>query len=98
MTVAGTTLAAPAWARNHESARTERTTGILDFMSEATTNVPSESKAGSPSPASRGADMAVFREDFPILQRAAASGAALAYLDNAASAQHPRAVIYAITD
>ncbi len=67
-------------------------------MSEATTNVPSESVARGPASSTRATDMAVYREDFPILQRAAASGAPLAYLDNAASAQHPTAVIDAISD
>lgn len=39
-----------------------------------------------------------FRGDFPILQRKTQSGAPLAYLDNAASAQRPQAVIDAISD
>lgn len=38
------------------------------------------------------------RDDFPILQRHVASGAPLAFLDNAASTQHPRQVIRALTD
>ncbi len=38
------------------------------------------------------------RADFPILSRASASGALLAYLDNAASTQRPRAVIDAMSD
>ncbi len=42
--------------------------------------------------------MSRYREDFPILQRATASGAPLAFLDNAASSQRPRAVIDAMSD
>ncbi|MGI9471086.1 MAG: aminotransferase class V-fold PLP-dependent enzyme [Rubripirellula sp.] len=38
------------------------------------------------------------RDDFPILSRKVASGAPLAFLDNAASTQHPRQVIDAISD
>lgn len=39
-----------------------------------------------------------LRGDFPILQRTTASGAPLAFLDNAASAQRPQSVIDAISD
>ncbi|QEF97661.1 putative cysteine desulfurase [Stieleria maiorica] len=39
-----------------------------------------------------------IRPDFPILQRKSASGAPLAFLDNAASAQRPQVVIDAISD
>ncbi len=39
-----------------------------------------------------------YRDDFPILARTSASGAPLAYLDNAASTQRPRAVIDAMSD
>ncbi len=43
-------------------------------------------------------DIGRYRNDFPILQRTVASGAPLAFLDNAASAQRPTAVIDAISD
>jgi cysteine desulfurase / selenocysteine lyase len=39
-----------------------------------------------------------YRNDFPILGRNSASGAPLAYLDNAASTQRPRAVIDAMSE
>jgi cysteine desulfurase/selenocysteine lyase len=39
-----------------------------------------------------------IRGDFPVLQRATASGAPLVYLDNGASTQHPVAVIEAMGD
>ncbi|MCA9140089.1 MAG: aminotransferase class V-fold PLP-dependent enzyme, partial [Planctomycetales bacterium] len=39
-----------------------------------------------------------IRSDFPILSRETASGAPLAFLDNAASAQRPQSVIDAISD
>ncbi|MCO8121926.1 SufS family cysteine desulfurase [Stieleria sp. TO1_6] len=39
-----------------------------------------------------------YRDDFPILSRCAASGAPLAFLDNAASTQRPQAVIDAVSD
>ncbi|TWT56575.1 aminotransferase class V-fold PLP-dependent enzyme [Allorhodopirellula solitaria] len=39
-----------------------------------------------------------IREDFPVLDRNVASGQPLAYLDNAASTQRPRAVIDAMDD
>jgi cysteine desulfurase / selenocysteine lyase len=43
-------------------------------------------------------DIAAIRADFPILEQKAASGMPLVYLDNAASTQHPRVVIDAISD
>ncbi len=43
-------------------------------------------------------DVAAIRRDFPILQRKAASGAPLVFLDNAASTQHPQVVIDAMSD
>lgn len=43
-------------------------------------------------------ELARYRDDFPILRRSVASGAPLAFLDNAASTQRPMAVINAITD
>ncbi len=43
-------------------------------------------------------DLSRYRDDFPILQRTVASGAPLAFLDNAASSQRPSAVIDAISD
>ncbi len=43
-------------------------------------------------------DVQKIRSDFPILSRTAASGAALAFLDNAASAQRPESVIEAVSD
>ncbi len=39
-----------------------------------------------------------YRNDFPILGRSSASGAPLAYLDNAASTQRPRAVIDSMSE
>lgn len=39
-----------------------------------------------------------IREDFPILRQKSSSGMPLVYLDNAASTQHPRVVIDAISD
>ncbi len=39
-----------------------------------------------------------YRNDFPILSRNSSSGAPLAYLDNAASTQRPRAVIDAMSE
>ncbi|TWU59763.1 putative cysteine desulfurase [Rubripirellula tenax] len=43
-------------------------------------------------------DPNVYRADFPILERRVASGASLAFLDNAASTQRPAAVIEAMND
>ncbi len=43
-------------------------------------------------------DFRRYRNDFPILQRTVASGAPLAFLDNAGSTQRPTAVIDAISD
>jgi cysteine desulfurase / selenocysteine lyase len=43
-------------------------------------------------------DVAAIRADFPILEKTSASGMPLVYLDNAASTQHPRVVIDAISD
>jgi cysteine desulfurase/selenocysteine lyase len=43
-------------------------------------------------------DLEQIRADFPILQRQVASGAPLAFLDNAASTQRPQSVIEAISD
>ena len=67
-------------------------------MSELTTN-------RSPEPLSRVVprddspyDPAPYRSDFPILSRCVASGAPLAFLDNAASTQRPQAVIDAISE
>ncbi|MCC9601883.1 SufS family cysteine desulfurase [Stieleria sp. JC731] len=45
-----------------------------------------------------GFDPLEVRKDFPILSRNAASGEALAFLDNAASAQRPTVVIDAMSD
>ncbi len=45
-----------------------------------------------------GIDLARYRDDFPILDRTVASGAPLAFLDNAASTQRPLAVIDAMDD
>jgi cysteine desulfurase/selenocysteine lyase len=42
-------------------------------------------------------DVRAIREDFPILRQTVRGGKPLAYLDNAATAQKPRAVIDAIT-
>ncbi len=43
-------------------------------------------------------DLSTYRADFPVLARRVASGAPLAFLDNAASAQRPRAVIDAMSN
>ena len=43
-------------------------------------------------------DVEKIRSDFPVLDRTVASGAKLAFLDNAASTQRPRQVIDAISD
>jgi cysteine desulfurase/selenocysteine lyase len=43
-------------------------------------------------------DAAALRADFPVFDRPTASGQPLAYLDSAASAQKPRAVIDAVAD
>ena len=43
-------------------------------------------------------DVDRLRADFPILNRQVASGARLAFLDNAASTQRPTAVIEAISE
>lgn len=43
-------------------------------------------------------DVENYRLDFPILQQATPHGHALAYLDNAASTQHPRVVIDAMSE
>lgn len=43
-------------------------------------------------------DVEAIRRDFPVLTGSAASGAPLIYLDNAASTQHPLAVIEAMDD
>lgn len=43
-------------------------------------------------------DAARYRADFPILSQTARSGRPLAYLDNAASTQHPTAVIDAMSE
>ncbi len=56
------------------------------------------SAASSAAPPDWSLDAARYRGDFPILQRTVASGAPLAYLDNAASTQHPAVVIEAIDD
>ena len=42
-------------------------------------------------------DVRAIREDFPILRQTVRGGKPLAYLDNAATSQKPRAVIDAIT-
>lgn len=53
----------------------------------------------SPVPSASGSfDATRYRNDFPILARTVASGAPLAYLDNAASTQHPTVVIEAVDD
>lgn len=49
-------------------------------------------------PADPSTDLAHYRDDFPILDRTVASGAPLAFLDNAASTQRPSAVIDAMDD
>lgn len=46
----------------------------------------------------QGFDVEQLRRDFPVLNRKVASGAPLAFLDNAASSQHPTAVIDAVSD
>jgi len=43
-------------------------------------------------------NVGAIRNDFPVLQRKTSSGADLVYLDNAASTQHPSAVIEAMSD
>ncbi|QDT06146.1 putative cysteine desulfurase [Rubripirellula lacrimiformis] len=43
-------------------------------------------------------DVSRYRADFPILDRTAASGAKLAFLDNAASTQRPNSVVDAMSD
>lgn len=43
-------------------------------------------------------DLAAIREDFPILQASGREGVPLIYLDNAATAQRPRAVIQAMVE
>ena len=43
-------------------------------------------------------DVAQIREDFPVLSRRTSSGEPLIYFDNAASTQHPTAVIDAMSD
>jgi cysteine desulfurase / selenocysteine lyase len=43
-------------------------------------------------------DGAALRTDFPVFERATASGRPLAYLDSASSSQKPRAVIEALAD
>jgi len=53
-------------------------------------------EAGEQSP-SHAFDVRALREDFPILRQTVRGGKPLAYLDNAATAQKPRAVIDAIT-
>ena len=60
------------------------------------TLVPAAAAAGA-RPAPPGFDVAAIREDFPILRQTVRGGKPLAYLDNAATAQKPRAVIDAIT-
>lgn len=52
----------------------------------------------TPETASGHADLSQFRDDFPILRRVVASGAPLAFLDNAGSTQRPAAVINAISE
>ena len=60
---------------------------------DATNSDPAELESLAVDP-----DMSRYRDDFPILHRRVASGAALAFLDNAASTQRPDAVIDAISD
>ncbi|MEM9587774.1 MAG: SufS family cysteine desulfurase [Planctomycetota bacterium] len=43
-------------------------------------------------------DAETYRDDFPVLQRTTDAGRRLVYLDNAASSQHPQAVIDAVSD
>lgn len=62
-------------------------------MSEEATPI-----ATAPAPPGGSFDVNLVRQDFPVLRRAVASGAPLAYLDNASSTQHPRAVIDAVAD
>ncbi|MGB7324906.1 MAG: SufS family cysteine desulfurase [Rubripirellula sp.] len=52
----------------------------------------------APSPSAAAFDPAAYRADFPVLDRQAASGAPLAFLDNAASTQRPTQVIDAMSD
>jgi cysteine desulfurase/selenocysteine lyase len=63
---------------------------------------PPSASAGAvaPSPleaAAEALDVRAIREDFPILRQTVRDGKHLSYLDNAATAQKPRAVIDAIT-
>lgn len=52
----------------------------------------------SPTDASHPLDATVLRTDFPILDREVSGGKPLIYVDNAASTQHPRCVIDAMSD
>lgn len=65
-------------------------------MGEASTDARSDSVRSGFDASPSNDSLAAFRGDFPILERKVASGAPLAYLDNASSTQHPRAVIDAI--
>ncbi|HYV19614.1 MAG TPA: cysteine desulfurase [Verrucomicrobiae bacterium] len=63
---------------------------------------PPSGTAGAVAPsrteaAAQALDVPAIREDFPILRQTVRGGKPLAYLDNAATAQKPRAVIDAIT-
>lgn len=78
------TLAAQVLVRSRE----RLVTGLSSKMSELT-DKPAESTDF---------DLGKYRDDFPILQRTVASGAPLAFLDNAGSTQRPTAVIDAISD
>ncbi|HET8948168.1 MAG TPA: cysteine desulfurase [Candidatus Polarisedimenticolia bacterium] len=66
----------------------------------AAAGAPLAENAGGPRSAAalaRDLDVPAIREDFPILRQTVRGGKPLAYLDNAATAQKPRAVIDAIS-
>lgn len=63
-------------------------TVVTNPMSESTIDLRPVDTSGQ---------LAKYREDFPILSRTVASGAPLAFLDNAASTQRPNVVIDAIS-
>ena len=96
----GTAVSAPPPQSEAARGRGTAGTAVEGATAAATPDLAPSTPSGSPSPASGGGepgfDPLPIRAQFPILSRQV-NGRPLVYLDNAASAQKPRAVIDALT-